>query len=106
MNISNISHEENYGNNSFTKPESLHIDCHITFSSKVRLKRFLFFEILEEFDNTVAFSDGVSVILKMNMLYFALNFLIQRYKSYATYTEPSQTAYLLRGIMRPDKLLC
>lgn len=31
-----------------------------TFSSKIRLKRFLLLEILENFDNAVAFTDGIS----------------------------------------------
>lgn len=33
----------------------------ITFSSKVWLKGFLFLEVLEDFDNAVAFPDGISV---------------------------------------------
>lgn len=36
----------------------------ITFSSKVWLKRFFFFEVFEDFDDTVAFSDSISVMKK------------------------------------------
>ena len=72
----------------------LHNNVHVTFSSKVGLKRFLFLEVFEDFDDTVAFSDGISVIKeecisKISALwgYRAGNYLID-YKCH-TYSDES-----------------
>lgn len=56
----NTSSEQYSGN--FQIRSLLQNNVHITFSSKVRLKRFLLLEVFEDFDDTVAFSDGISVI--------------------------------------------
>lgn len=63
----------------------LYNNVHSTFSSEVRLERFLFFEVFEDFDYTVAFSDGISVKKKKKV-----KSLIQRYRAgkYLTYINP------------------
>lgn len=84
------------------KTPQVHYDTMlITFRSKVWLKRLLFFEIFEDLDNAVAFSDGISVTEQKSEAVHFLNKEV--YSGDVSHLFP--TAYLLRWVMSPDKLL-
>lgn len=93
-----------WGLSTFKATVPLFTSAHITFSSKIRLKRFLLFEIFEDLDDTVALSNGISINLKKKNV--VVSILLRVGNISPIFNFSFQTAYLLRGVMCPDKLLC